>query len=266
MYAAPAALIALVFALMASAATACGRGTDCEVPLGTYRIAMPDEPARGVILYFHGYRGTAAGVMRNGALVDAALARGLAVVAPQGLDRTWSFPGSPRDARDETAFMRQVHDDMLARFDLPAERIMVTGFSTGGTMTWHMACDLGGLFAGYAPIAGAYWEPEPERCPSEPPVLLHIHGTADRTVPMQGRPIGPRAHQGDVRESIAQWRRQAQCGTEPRLRRQGRLTCARWTECEAGVIELCLHDGGHSIRSEWVLGAWDELAEIKGWE
>ncbi len=260
-----AALIALALALTATAAAACGRDTDCTVPLGTYRIAVPEGPVQGVIVYFHGYRGTASGYMRNSGTVDRALERGLAVVAPQGLDRRWSFPGSPQQVRDEVAFIRQVHDDMLARFDLPADRIMVTGFSTGGSMTWHMACDLGGLFAGFAPIAGAYWDPLPENCPSTPPVLLHVHGTADKTVPMEGRPIGDRAHQGDVRESIAQWRRQAQCGARSRVQTQGRLTCERWTSCDSGLIELCLHDGGHSIRTEWVLRAWDELARIKGW-
>lgn len=267
MPAARAALMALVLALTASAAAAtCGRDTDCAVPAGSYRIAMPDGAPEGAIVYFHGYRGTAAGVMRNRGLVEGALARGLAVVAPQGIDGRWSFPGSPREQRDEVAFMRQVHADMLARFDLPADRLMVTGFSTGGTMTWHMACDLGALFAGFAPVAGAYWEPLPESCVSEPPVLLHVHGTSDEVVPMQGRPIGERAQQGDVRESIARWRRQDACGTESRVQSEGRLTCERWTGCETGVIELCLHDGGHSIRSEWVLRGWDQLAAIKGWE
>ena len=262
----PAALIALLLVLTASAAAACGRDTDCPVPLGTYRIAMPEGPAKGAIVFFHGYRGSAAGVMRNGSLLKGATERGLAVVAPNGTDGRWSFPGAPRERRDEVAFMRQVHDDLLARFDLPADRVMVSGFSVGGTMSWHMACDLGALFAGFAPIAGAYWEPLPERCPSGPPVLLHVHGTADKTVPMQGRPIGDRAHQGDVRQSIATWRRQAGCEAQSRTQTQGRLTCERWTSCESGVIELCLHDGGHSIRSEWVLRAWDELSELKGWQ
>lgn len=266
MTAARAALIAFVLSLTASATAACGRDTDCVVERGTYRIAMPEGRAAGAIVYFHGFRGSAAGVMRNGGLLAGAAERGLAVVAPNGVDGRWSFPGAPHQGRDEIAFMRQVHDDMRERFDLPADRIMVSGFSTGGTMAWYMACDLGGLFAGFAPVAGAYWEPLPETCPSDPPVLMHVHGTSDRTVPMQGRPIGPRARQGDVRESIAQWRRQAQCGAESQTRTEGRLTCERWTSCETGLIELCLHDGGHSIRSEWVLRAWDELAAIKGWE
>ena len=38
-----------------------------------------------------------------------------------------------------------------------------------------------------APVAGAYWEPLPETCPSGPMSLRHVHGLADPTVPMKGR-------------------------------------------------------------------------------
>ncbi|MSU89447.1 polyhydroxybutyrate depolymerase [Rhodobacteraceae bacterium 2CG4] len=257
-------ILALVLVLGAQQAQACGRATDCQTPSGSYRIALPDGAPEGVVLFFHGYRGTAAAAVRPGGLAEGPLAEGLAFVAPQGLGGSWAFGGAPRDGRDEMAFLDEVLADLDARFDLPMDRIMVTGFSIGGTMAWEAACYRGAAFAGFAPIAGAYWRPQPDSCPSPPPVLLHIHGTADRTVPMQGRPIGPNAHQGDVRESIAQWTEQAGCGA-PVRRTDAVFSCERWSDCEEGVIQLCLHDGGHSIRAEWLLRGWNELAEIKGW-
>lgn len=257
-------IAALFLAALAQQAQACGRETDCETPSGTYRIALPEGEVHGVVLYFHGYNSTAQSAARPGGIAEGPLSQGLAFVAPQGVNKTWAFHGSPRDGRDEMAFLDEVLTDIETRFDLPMDRILVTGFSIGGTMAWEAACYRGEAFAGFAPIAGAYWQPQPQSCPSPPPVLLHIHGTADRTVPMQGRPIGQRAHQGDVRQSIAQWTSQAECGA-PVPRTEGALSCERWSDCSNGVIELCLHDGGHSIRSEWLLRGWDELAEIKGW-
>ena len=257
-------LLALILTLAALPAAACGRDSACAVPLGSYRVAVPEGGAKGVILFFHGYGATAQAAMA-GHLADTALAQGLAVIAPQGRENSWAFTGAPRDGRDEMAFLDQVMADVEARFDLPLDRVLVTGFSIGGTMAWEAACYRGARFAGFAPIAGAYWEPEPASCPSPPPVLIHVHGTADTVVPMAGRPIGE-AHQGDVRASIAQWRRQAACGGATRTLSTTGLTCTRWTGCESGLVELCLHDGGHSIRTEWVMRGWDQLAALKGWE
>ena len=43
----------------------------------------------------------------------------------------------------------------------------------------------------------------------------------------------------------------------------GRLTCNRWGVSTSGkVIELCLHDKGHSIPAEWVAEGLDWLMDL----
>ncbi len=257
-------------------AMACGAETDCSVPGGTYRIRMPegwdgsgrDGSGRvGAIVFLHGWQGTAAGEMRNGYLAKAVSDMGLALIAPQGAEKSWSFPGSPHRRRDDIAFMKSVLDDAIANHAIAPDRIMASGFSVGGSMVWYLACYMGERFAGFAPIAGAFWEPQPASCPGPEPNLFHVHGTADKTVPMQGRAIGASARQGDVGEGFALWLDKGGCGAErPKALSGGKLVCERRVDCAGKVIELCLHSGGHTFDAAWLTRAWTELAQLKGWE
>ncbi|WP_051241678.1 alpha/beta hydrolase family esterase [Stappia stellulata] len=254
----------------------CGIETPCEIETGEYRIRFPTgwdgKSPLGAIVFLHGWRGTAQGEMRNAAWARLADRLNVAFVAPQGAGKTWSYPGAPRALRDEFAFFDALVEDLTTRFPLRSERMMATGFSMGGSMVWNLACYRGGLFAGFAPIAGAFWDPIPESCPSPAPVLFHVHGTADRTVPLEGRPIGERWRQSDVADSLAVW--QAQAGLPrifPASAPATGLTCQRQeAQAEAGrgtapLLEVCLHSGGHSVRAEWVERAWRALGRHLDW-
>ncbi|SDU49078.1 PHB depolymerase family esterase [Stappia sp. ES.058] len=283
---APALSIAAALSLALVAATApagaanepqaqCGVETPCEIANGEYRIRFPQgwdgNSPLGAIVFLHGWRGSAAGEMRNAAWARLADRLNVAFVAPQGAGKTWSYPGAPRALRDDFAFFDALVEDLTARFPLRADRMMATGFSMGGSMVWNLACYRGRLFAGFAPIAGAFWDPIPETCPSPAPVLFHVHGTADRTVPLEGRPIGERWHQSDVADSLAVW--QAQAGLPrvfPAFAPDTGLNCQLQEARKKGggatpLLEVCLHSGGHSVRAEWVERAWRALARHLGW-
>ncbi|MBL6430797.1 MAG: polyhydroxybutyrate depolymerase [Alphaproteobacteria bacterium] len=247
----------------------------CRIETGEYRIRFPADwdgkTPLGAIVFLHGWRGTAAGEMRNAAWARQADRLNVAFVAPQGSGKTWSYPGAPRALRNDFAFFDALIGDLTTRFPLRADRMMATGFSMGGSMVWNLACYRGGLFAGFAPIAGAFWDPIPKDCPSPAPVLFHVHGTADRTVPLEGRPIGERWRQSDVADSLAVW--QAQAGLPqvfPAAAPDSGLTCQRQqaptrSGPAASLLEVCLHSGGHSVRAEWVERAWRALGDHLGW-
>jgi len=255
-------------------AAGCGSATPCMVDGGEYRIALPPKTAEGqktgAIVYFHGYRGSAEGVMANKGLMQVAKDLSVALISPHGDGRTWSFPGSPSQRRDEFAFVEAVMADALARFPIDPDRVMASGFSMGGSMVWFLACQAPARFAGYAPIAGAFWEPLPEACELAPPALahlFHVHGRTDTVVPLAGRPIANgRAHQGDTFKSIDVWLRPLGADIAKSSYPDGKLDCAFWTPAGDGGIELCLHGGGHSMRPAWVARAWGKLAAAKGWK
>jgi len=248
-----------------AAAAQCGVERACVVASGEYRIRLPDgareDAPLGAVMYFHGYRASAEGVMRNKGLARMADELGVALIAPDGAGQTWSYPGSPSTRRDEFRFVAEVLDDVTARFPVDPSRIMAAGFSMGGSMVWYLACRMGARFAGFAPIAGAFWEPLPQSCPSPMPRMIHVHGMADRVVPYEGREVRPGYRQGDVAESIAVWMSQERCDAGGPSREaigaaHATLDCTRRYACGGGFIELCLHAGGHSMRAEWIRRAW----------
>ncbi len=253
-------------ALSASGAAACGLDSDCVVNVEgqgerSYRIYLPEgvEEPMGAIVYAHGYRGSSSGAMRNGGFMAMADRLGVAFIAVNADDNPdWILPGTPSDpgyrGRRELDYMRAVLDDAEARFGLDRDRMLMTGFSAGGMLTWNLICDEGALFAAYAPVSGTFWDPIPENCSAPVADVIHVHGTADRVVPIGGRPIRATS-QGDVREAFALYAAHGGFGAPEAADWEG-LDCARRTNADGRVLELCLHDGGHDFRTAYIERAW----------
>jgi polyhydroxybutyrate depolymerase len=232
---------------------------------GAY-LALPPPGWDGVsrlpaTIFFHGYGSSAAAVAGDPSFRAAFAREGVLLVLPDGLERTWAHTGSPSRARDEVAFMDAVRRDLLARFPVDPDGLLVTGFSQGGSMVWELACHRGGRFAAaYAPVAGAFWEPLPATCPGGPIDLRHVHGTADGTVPLAGRVIRGQFRQGDVFRGMAVLRAANGCSAPARVEEAGGLRCEVWDECAAGgrELRLCLHGGGHILPEGWTaaIHAW----------
>jgi polyhydroxybutyrate depolymerase len=119
---------------------------------------------------------------------------------------------------------------------------------------WDLACRRGRDYGAFVAVAGAFWEPLPEQCTGGPADLLHIHGTADRTVPMAGRAIGERWRQGDVLRGLGVLRALDGCPAEPGATASlGGMDCRGWWNCASGRrLELCEHPGAHAMPEGWV--------------
>lgn len=242
----------------------CPSEPGCTVTSGHYRILLPpgSEPGRryGAIMFFHGYQETAEGIVSDPGLAAVARRLGVALIAPDGLGRSWSFPGSPARNRDEFAFVGEVLDDVARRFPVDPARIMASGFSQGGSMVWYLACRMPTRFAAFAPVAGAFWEPLPESCAGPRPPLIHVHGTSDSTVPLAGRALRNGIRQGDVFKSFAILAPKACTASWAEAARTdapaGELSCYVASDCGPARLELCLHPGGHRVEPAWVESAW----------
>ena len=92
-------------------------------------------------------------------------------------------------------------DDAEKRFNIDRDRVLMTGYSIGGSNVSYLACREPEIAAAFAPVAGGFWRPHPEDC-AGPVKLLHTHGWRDQTVPLEGRPLGEtpngRVEQGDI--------------------------------------------------------------------
>lgn len=249
-------------------ADACGPAPDaaCDVPLGIFRIALPEGVENpSAVVFLHGWGHSAEGVMANAGMIDLLAGRGYALIAPDGIAtehmlgrKTWDVLRRPGHPRDDVAFIREVVDAAAARHGVDRHRILLAGFSNGGTMAWNVACLAPDLARAYAPVAGALWEPMPERC-AGPADLFHVHGWTDRVVPLEGRPLGGSVVQGDVWKSLALLRDAGGCADlQPdAAAAEGDAWWRRWTGCAGGSILLRLHPGGHTMPEGWLGRALD---------
>jgi len=255
----------------AAAAETCGGPKQpCEVDLGTYFVAEPAgarDELRPVVIFFHGGGGWGSRIFKKRRQMAADMtARGYVVIAPNGTKRPgsrfgpgWAFIPQFERRRDERAFTLQILGDAERRFGIDRQRVLLTGYSIGGSLVSYLACENPGLANAYAPVAGGFWRPHPEDC-AAPVRLLHTHGWRDQTVPLEGRPLRAEIEQGDIFETLWRWRVENSCSKyrPDKFITAGPFWRRIWTHCAPGTaLELALHPGGHSVPAAWANMALD---------
>lgn len=253
---------------LANHAHGCSASTPCVIDDGEYFIAKPDNMSVDIpaIFFIHGFGSSGENVLKNTGLVDAILARGYALIAPNGMKmanrngRSWSFHPNGRKKRDEIAFINAVKKDAIARHKIDGDKTLLAGFSIGGSMTSYLACAAPESFKAYAPLGGSFWRPHPTSCQA-PVKLLHTHGWTDGTVPLEGRFLGGQAKhnvgaiaQGDVFQAMQIWRETNGCVhmKADRFITDGPFWRRIWERCAPNsALELALFPGGHIIPNGW---------------
>jgi polyhydroxybutyrate depolymerase len=165
----------------------------------TYRVYVPSGlPTTKVplLVALHGGTGWGAQFELNSGFDGLAQANGFIVVYPDGVgtgakadvNRTWNGGGccgvAQRDKVDDVGFVRALIDQLEAKYAIDPARVFATGHSNGGILAYRLACELSDRIAAVALQSGTM---EISSCaPSKPVSLLHIHGTADTNVPIDG--------------------------------------------------------------------------------
>ena len=216
---------------------------------------MPDDGyASPVIVWYHGFRGSGLAGIRNRGLIENWTDAGYIFVAADGVEGRWTHQGNPRTEPDDNAYSVAILDDLDRTQTIDRDRLVAAGFSSGGFMVWSLACFLGPPFTHFAPVSGAFWEPLPDACTAGPVTMRHTHGTADATVPLEGRWLRDTFKQGDVFESFDVMIANNDCAVSPDQTdiSVAPSSCSIWQSCTGGgSLELCLHDGGHSVPAGW---------------
>ncbi len=247
----------------------CGVESPCQLQAGTYRASPPPgwdgRTPLPAAVFFHGARGSAADGMADESLREDFAAAGILLILPDGLEGGWAFRGGWRAGRDDIAFTRDILADIRARWPIDERLLFATGFSIGGSMVWQLACQ-SGLFPAHVPVGGHAWEPYPTQCPGGPTHLLHIHGLADATFPVEGRSFRNGAFvQGDLFASFSVLRGLADCQRQPeRMEQAGTFTLRAWDRsCRAGHrLAMALHPGGHDLPPGWLALAMQWLRAL----
>ena len=117
------------------------------------------------------------------------------------------FPASYFDNIDDIGFLRDLISKMIDEYNINQSRIYVTGFSSGGYLTYSAGAYLSDIVAAIAPVAGGIGGRDTEDqpfyycpIPDNPVSVIAFHGTNDSLVPYYGSSIDV-----SVNESISFW-------------------------------------------------------------
>ena len=144
-----------------------------------------------LVLCFHGYGGSAAGISYTN-FNDVSDTANFIVVYPQGtlLKRKshWNVGGWTLDSNiDDVGFISSLLDSLSERYNINQSRIYSTGMSNGGYMSFLLACQLSDKITAIASVTGSMTPQTFSQCSPERAVpILQIHGTDDQVVPYLG--------------------------------------------------------------------------------
>ena len=161
-----------------------------------YYHASSAPPNCPLVLVFHGYSGTAQGIMDYSEFNTLAEEFGFAVCYPQGtLDGSNTtffnvgYDFQNNQTVDDVAFVKGLVDSLQAMYSLSEQDVFSTGMSNGGDFSYMLACQASETFKAIAPVAGMIMQDIMDDCnPVKAVSILEIHGTQDNVTYWQGDP------------------------------------------------------------------------------
>ena len=156
----------------------------------------------------------------------------------------WRYPEAD-NPRSGLRLLRATIDAVRRTTCVDPGRVLVTGISSGGRMTYAAGCELADRILAIAPVSGGTRELPPCH-PARSISILDLHGTSDQIVSYRGRGAD---HNGRVRDVMQAWARREGCRPVPRPRRiDPDVTRLEWPACRAGarVAHLRIEGGRHA--------------------
>jgi polyhydroxybutyrate depolymerase len=239
------------------------RSLEIQGETRSYYVHVPPAAAAGkplaVVFVLHGGGGSARHARAQTGFDAVADREGFLVVYPNGSGRfgerllTWNAGScceyAAKQNVDDVAFFRAMVNALQKEHAIDPKRVYATGMSNGAMMSYRLACEMSDVFAAVAPVAGVQVAPSCE--PREPVSVMHVHGSADENVLLQGG-VGASAFAKDVRPPVApaiqRWARHDGCAATPTITREGAVETSRHAPCTAGaeVVFHLVHGGGHA--------------------
>lgn len=161
----------------------------------TYRLYVPvnytGSSAVPLILNLHGYTSNALQQQTYSNFMPIADTAGFLMVYPQGTKDSynnpfWNAGTVSTSVVNDTLFLNQLIDSLKLLYNIDLNRVYMTGLSNGGFMSHYMACFCNRKITAIASVAGTFFTFWPGCNPGKVIPTMHIHGTADPTVPYYG--------------------------------------------------------------------------------
>ena len=184
-----------------------------------YKVHVPasydGNTAVALTLDLHGHGYTSDDQMSRSGQRQESDRLGFIVVWPQGVGNGWNGEGCCGVAFDlhidDVGFLRSVIAQIAGRANIDPQKVYVTGWSNGGGMAQRMACEAADVIRAIASVSHPL---NTNTChPARALSVLAFHGTADTTIPYDGRgEVLPREVLGvplgwqGARQSLAAWK------------------------------------------------------------
>lgn len=224
-----------------------------------------------VVMNFHGGGGGPTGHSELTQMNVTADKHNFLAVYPQGTgkndrlkrQRFWNvgmgphgpFHDLPTLARaDDVGFFKKLVQDLNIRFQVDLKRIYAVGFSNGGMLAQHLACEMGEDIAAIASVSGPFWNIAANCHPKKTIPVLYVHGTADKCAPY----LGGKSECGwlktdrvfiSAEQTVITWREKNRCrGEGAVIYQKGEATCRSFAPCgdKADVVFCSVSGGGHT--------------------
>ena len=161
----------------------------------TYRLYKPlsynGTQAYPLVINLHGYTSNSFAQQYYGNFMPIADTAKFLIVHPQGTkdgsnQPYWNAAIYPTGVND-LLFLSSLIDTLKAHYTIDPNAIYSTGLSNGGFMSNYLACNLSTKITAIGSVAGTMFTSFNFSCnPGRPVPVIHIHGTADGTVPYNG--------------------------------------------------------------------------------
>jgi polyhydroxybutyrate depolymerase len=165
----------------------------------TYRLYIPRNlPAGAVPLFIglHGGGGWGDQFAQTDHIEGLAESNGFIVVHPDGTKIASGQGGvwnggiccgvASRTNVDDVGFINALIAQLVTDHSIDSHRIFAYGHSNGAIMSYRLACDLSNRIVGIGLYAGTLGIPTCS--PAQAVSVIHIHGTADENIPINGGP------------------------------------------------------------------------------
>ena len=229
----------------------------------TYRLYLPSDLPRGpvpLLIGLHGGNSSGDQFARTDKIEGLAESNGFIAAHPDGVKTPGQSGGhwigglccavgsaAARENVDDVGFIDALVTAIEREHELDADRIYAFGYSNGAAMAYRLACEFADRVAAVGLYAGTLGI---DTCaPAMPVSVLHIHGDADLSLPIDGG-IGPASvagvHFPSPRagfETLATMNRcpEAAVTTDGARRVDVRKPCARGTTLEFVTISGADH-------------------------
>ncbi|KAK7923593.1 hypothetical protein PG985_007664 [Apiospora marii] len=226
----------------------------------SYTVHLPDKYAATqqypVLVGYHGHPGIGLFLEADTRLDEFASDK--IVVYPNGVDMAWAGANySKTTVAQDLQFTHDLLADLRTRYCVDSARVYATGMSNGAGFLGALACNdtVGGEFAAFAPVAGAYYtdargpddgcKPARDLTP-----ILEFHGGADESVFYDGGQ-GEGGYEPPIADWLSWWAERNGCQTPPEQQDSFNDTVHHLTWTCRGVQGMLQHYKVDTMKHAW---------------